>query len=191
MQTFTDMDAFKLKQEADELDWCRPWYVKSSDDATSLLDQTKRELGRFAYHMRVGGAKQWNNMFEGRVWAPLVLGQEIPALNTLCEELIGPRVDMMASLGAVAKYMDTPWLHGMREDKVFSSNTPQFTSTLIICASSRQDVICAPDFQGALPAGFGGNVDAFLAHLKDAFGGVVKEMFQHNSYNSIGFRFRV
>ena len=134
-----------------------------------LLEQTKGEVGRFAYQMRVAGSKQWNNMAEGRVWAPLVLGQEIPALNTLCDELIGPRVDMVAALGAVARYMNTPWLHGMRENKVFSSNTPQFVSTLIICASGRQDLLCAPfcDLQRALPAGFGGDVDAFLANLKD------------------------
>ena len=128
------------------------------------------------------------------MWVPLVLGQEIPALNTLCDELIGPRVDMMTLLGAVAKYMDTPWLHGMREDKVFSSNTPQFTSTLIICASGRQDVICVPfcDLQGALPAGFGGDVDAFLAQVKDNFWWTCKrKLSYHTSYNLIGFRFRI
>ena len=60
------------------------------------------------------------------------------------------------------------WLHGMSENKVFSSNTPQFTALLVMCVSGRQDLICAPfeSLVSELPEGIGGDADAFFDRLR-------------------------
>ena len=164
MLTFEDHGDFESNQDA--IDWNQPWQIKNSADVLQLVEGTKGHLGRFKYHMRK--ARQWNNMQEGRVWAPLIQGQSLPELNQLCDRLVGNTVDMMQLLGAVSQFMDSPWLHGMREDKVFSSNTPQFVAALILCASGRQDIVCAPfsTLMSELPAGLGGDVDALLANLE-------------------------
>ena len=87
----------------------------------------------------------------------------------LITDLLGSTVNMMELLGRLAQYMDSPWLHGMREDIVFSSHTPQFTGLLICCASGRQDVLVASfdELMSAVPAGYGGDADQFMANLKD------------------------
>ena len=163
---FQDMAAFTSACESKAVDWMQPFFIKRSDALLKLIDTQKGQLGRFKYHMRK--SPQWSNVNEGRVWAPLVNGQQLPTLSMLITDLLGSAVNMMELLGTLAQYMDSPWLHGMREDIVFSSHTPQFTGLLICCASGRQDVLVASfdELTSAVPAGYGGDADAFMANLK-------------------------
>lgn len=163
--TLQDDIAFQATRST--IEWDERWCLKDSDKFVQLIVCALNPVGRFKYQMRK--AAQLNNMAEGRVWPPLVLGHISTPLNTCCDNLLGDTVNLLEFMGAVAQFMDTPWLHRMRADIVFSSNTPRFVATLILCGSGRQYLICTPfrKLMNEVPAGFGGDVETCLKHPKD------------------------
>lgn len=171
--TYDDMDAFLHAMEKQAVSFDEPFCLRTCDQLTEMLEQDagtvqslKGCVCRFRYHMRK--ATQWVNVQEGRVWSPLIRAQKIDSLGELVRQFVPDAVNLTDIVGALAQFMDGEWIHGMREDMVFSSNTPQFTGLLVLCASGRQDLIAAP-FSKLLeecPAGMAGDTATFLASLK-------------------------
>lgn len=154
--------------------WSEPFVVRSSEAFQAMLDEpdgpnssVKACLGRFKYHMRL--APQFKSCAEGRVWSPLGGSLHLPNLETFAFDYTPPRLNLMALCGAVGQHMQGLWIHGMREDMVFSSHTPQFCGLLILAASGTQDIVTAPftDLADNTPSAIAGDAGAFTRAMQD------------------------
>ena len=157
--------------EHNAIDFSKPFHIQEHGALKEMLaDQAatgaKACVGRFKYYMRKQG--QMTNVNEGRVWAPLCGTQVIPGLQDLAQEIVDFR-PLGGKLGSIAQYMDSMWIHGMREDKLCSSHTPQFVGLLVLCASGRQDVIATPfkTLADHIPAVVASDVEDFHNTMQD------------------------
>ena len=168
--TFGTFKDFEASLDQGEIDFAKPFYIKEHQALLAALDDQSADglkacVGRFKYRMRK--APQFQHPTEGRVWAPLSGKQAMPTIQMLVTQMVSPVP--LGTMGQIAQYMDTLWIHGMRENKVFSSHTPQFVGLVILALCGKQDVIAAPfsSLQRQVPAGVANDVEAFLGEMQD------------------------
>ena len=146
----------------------RPWCILDSAALKELLTSdectAKGTVCRYRAGMR--SAKQWMNEAQGRVWAPLCGPQRIPAILNLCKRLVNPIE--LSGAGIDARLLSELWLHGMRENKVFSSPTPTYMGNVILHSSGSRDYLTAPfaQLKSAMASGRASCAEAFVRSLK-------------------------
>ena len=102
--------------------------------------------GAFTSHMRM--SRQFQNYSEGIVWAPLIGDKECPDVKACLAMLLPRPVDLSPAVADLfQKFMDAPWISGMRVDRPMNTETPKFMASLMIQASGTQELYLAPASQ--------------------------------------------
>ena len=146
-RTFANDNAFKEAWcTGSGLDYNIPWSIMESDVAKMPASGCHLTKGAFTSHMRM--SRQFQNYSEGIVWAPLIGDKECPDVKACLAMLLPRPVDLSPAVADLfQKFMDAPWISGMREDRPMNTETPKFMASLMIQASGTQELYLAPASQ--------------------------------------------